>query len=195
MVKLYAGLAISALLVAGGYGLINYGRSLERSDHAEKVVVLQQKNAEQSLKIAEFEDKEANNVRKLAEANREKNHAIKTNDHQTAEVKRLEWLIKQEREKSKVENAKQIADAIHYRVISLNAVERVWEAGRICSGLPESNYPSVLQQELPQVSGDGVTELIKYAQGEYCGCATDYAGLLTVQKRTVAECNNPGMIE
>ena len=187
--KLYAASATVVVLGLAAYGLTQYGRALERADHNEKVAALQDQLAEKSLEIQMLESQAAEDTRKLVKVNQEKNDAIATNDHKTEEVKRLESIVRQERERFKKENAAAAADNLHYRVIITDAVNRVWEEGRNCIGLPESERASVLQKRLPEVAGDDITELIKFTQGEYCSCGIQYNELWRSYQRTVDECN------
>ena len=191
MNKLYA-IALAAVLIAGAtYGLIQYGRVLERADHLEQVATLQSNLAALGLVIQEFEGKAADNTRKAIEAERGRIDAIKTNDHQSATIKNLERSLRTAREKSQKNRSTKdgVPDNRHYRIIITDSVNRVWNEGRICDGLPASGRGSVLQKRLSAITGDDINEVIKYAQREYCACGLKYNKLWRHAERLTKECN------
>jgi len=176
--KFWAVLIIVGLLSAGGFGLVKYGRALERADHAIAVVGMQEQIAALGQRIYERESEAADTSRKLTQLEKEKIDAIKSNDHKTAKIKSMEKAIQAIRDAE---------DKRNYRVIITDSTQRVWNEGRNCGGLPESERSGVLQKRLPEVTGDDINELIKYAQKEYCGVALKYNQLWRAAERLAAE--------
>lgn len=191
MVKLYAAGIFIVALTLSSYGLVQYGRALERADNAEIITELQSTLATLGLEIQKQENAAADNVRKAIESEKGRINAVKAKDHQSKEVRRLERLIKRESENFK--GRKPASDTgdidLNYRVIITNAINRVWEEGRSCGGLPASERGSVLQKRLPEVAGDDIAEIIKYAQGEYCACGLKYNALWRHAERLANECS------
>jgi len=190
VVKVYAWAAVIAVLAAAAYGLTQYGRSLERADHATKVAALQDEIAALGQHIQEYESQAADDARKIIEKETGIIHALKSNDSSKAEIRRLESLLQNEREAAAAAGEKlDDTPSGNYRIIVTDTTQRLWEAGRDCVGLPEADSASVLQKRLPEVTGDDINRLITYAQAEYCGCGIKYNELWRYAQRAIDTCN------
>ncbi len=189
MSKLYAAGIIALVLATAGWGLIGYGRALERADNNETVAQLQSALMDLGLVIQKRESKAADTARKLIESEGDRINAITTNDHKTKEIKRLEQVIRRERERSKAKDADTPGNSIYYRIVDVGSFNRVWNEAVNSSELPASIAASVLQGGLSTVTGDDLARSFKYAIGKHNACAIKYNKLWRTGERLIGECN------
>lgn len=190
--KIYvAGIAV-ALVAAAGYGLIQYGRALERADNNEIIAELQSKNIELGRIINKLESEKADATRRIQLAEKERINAIQTADHQTSRINSLESQLHGIIREQRKADAKK-PDLGPVRILLTATTERVWNEARSSDRLTTSESTGVLQKRLPAVTGDDINGLIKYAIGEYNSCAIKYNKLWRACDRLIESTQkNPG---
>lgn len=185
--KAYVVAAAVALAAGAAYGLVQYGRALERADTSEVIAALQSENKELGRQIQKLEGEKADATRRIQLAEKGRINAISTTDHQADRIKALEAQLQgiaRAQRKANAENP----DPGPVRVLLTATTERVWNDARGSDRLPASASTGVLQKRLPAVTGDDINGLIKYAIGEYNGCAIKYNELWRAADRLIEQC-------
>ena len=174
MNKLLVAGGVAALLMAAVYGLIQYGRTLERADNVQATLELQTSLFDLGLLIQKQEGAIADKTRITIETEQGRIDAISVNEHQSEKIQTLERLLRKASKAADQAGSAEDSNADFYRVVRVDVINRVWDQARNNGELPASNAASVLQTRLSAVSGDVIAGTIKDAISKYNQCGIKY---------------------
>ena len=161
-----AGLIIAGLIIAGVFG----GYQWSEADNAKTIAALNKKIYDQGVEIQNAQNKTGELNRELKIANRGRIDAIKTNDHNTDTIKKLQRDLDR--------SVTELADVRRYIILNVDSVKRVYDQSRNeCNGLPGSIDPPIVPVRVSEFTGDSVTGVVRDLVGRYCSVATDYNSL------------------
>ena len=171
---------VFALIAAGVFG----GYQWSEAGNAKKIAALNKIVYDLGIVIQNEENDAGELNRKLKLANRGRIDAIKTNDHNTGTIKRLQANLDEsisERDNIRANNARLI-------VLNVNVIKRVYDQSRDeCNGLPGSIDPVLVPVRVSEFTGDSVTGVVRDLVGRYCSVATDYNSLYATCETLLAQ--------
>lgn len=174
---------IAGLIGAGIFG----GYQWSEAENAKTIAALNKQIYDLGIQLQNESDKAGELNRDLKIANRGRIDAIKTNDHKTEQVRKLQKALNQAGRE--LEGLRR--DSL-YRVIDVTAVKRVYdEARNECNGLADTNDTPIVSAQLSEFTGDSVTAVVRELVGRYCTVATDYNSLYITSEKLLAGKTQP----
>lgn len=127
-------------ILLGGFAGYFVGYRASDAHHAALALDVQQANEKRSRLLQQQAAKQAELTRQVQASERERIDAIKTIDHQSAEIKRLDQRLAQfvAEERKRATQAGKDKDPLpgRYHVFDADVIERVWDEAVRSSGQP-----------------------------------------------------------